>query len=597
MNITEYKVGAEEFQIYYGKATIKDGFYGIVNADERFYHLVGKKSGFSVTDLLHPDDVDTFLKALTYIEKEPQCMLVRFLTDMDTYRCVYMKMSYEGKVIQGIRYFEMEITDIMAITDRYKSVSEQIEKYRRFMSVYDGVFLEYSYETDCLQFYEYFNGQSRRLYYRNLTEAEAELRTNDSLTEEQKDEFISLAEMIHKRIGSFRVSLDAEVLSDYMKDVRFECNCALLYRDDVHYKMIGLCHHIGKLKPKQPYYMSEYAVDSGTGVLNKKAIQEYALEHIHNGKKTGYFILLDIDDFKLVNDRFGHMFGDEVLAKCAEIFRSVTRTRGMVGRFGGDEFMLVLDNVPKEEDLRRILKVIDKHAKWAFSEKEGFNISFSIGVAKFPDDGTTYEELLKKADKCLYIAKDKGKNRYIIYREHLHDSVQTVNDPQRIVGLKSAVSDAEKHILLTQMIVKLHKEGKAALESVMEEMQTYFDIDGICIFAGEDMRRIYSRGNYVNQVEELGFVYEPAYQELFDVNGYYTESHLNRLEKRSPLAHKAVIQQEIGKFIQLILKEDGVPKAVVSFDFFNRNPKMGISDTGMIQTIGRMLAEIAIEAD
>ena len=595
MNITEYKVGADEFQIYYGKATIKDGFCGIVNADERFYHLVGKKSGFSVTDLLHPDDVGTFLKALTYIEEEPQCMLVRFLTDMDTYRCVYMKISYDGKVIRGVRYFEMEITDIMAITERYKSVSEQIEKYRSFMSLHDGVFFEYSYETDCIQFYEYFNGQSRRMYYRNLTETEAELKRSSKLSDEQKDEFFSLAEMIHKRIESFKISFDAEVLAEFMEDVRFECNCALLYRDDVHYKMIGLCHPIGKLKSTQPYYMSEYAIDTGSGLLNKKAIQEYALEHIHSGKKTGYFVLLDVDDFKLVNDRFGHMFGDEVLSKCAEIFRSVTRTRGMVGRFGGDEFMLVLDNVPNEEDLRRIFKVIDKHAKWAFSEKEGFNISFSIGVAKFPDDGTTYEELLKKADKCLYIAKDKGKNRYIIYREHLHNAVQTANDPQRIVGLKSAVSDAEKHTLLTQMIVKLHKEGKVALESVMEEMQTYFDIDGISIFTGKEMQRTYSRGNYVNQVGQVGFIYESGYQELFDVNGYYSESHMNRVEKRSPLAYRAIVQQEIGKFIQFILKEDGVPRAMVSFDFFNRNPKMGTTDMGMIQTIGRMLAEIAIE--
>lgn len=595
MNITEYKVGAGEFNIYYGKATIKDGFYGIVNADERFYHLVGKKSGFSLKDLLHPDDLDTFLEALTYIEQEPQCMFVRFLTDVDTYRCVYMKISYEGKMIQGVRFFEMEISDIMAITDRYKFVTEQIEKYRRFMSLHDGVFMEYSYETDDLQFYEYFNGQSRRLYYRNLSEAKTELISDDKLSDEQKEEFFVLAEMIQKKISSFKVSIDAQVLADYMKDVRFECNCALLYKDDVHYKMIGLCHHIGKLKPEQPYYMSEYAVDTGTGLLNKKAIQEYALEHILAGKKTGYFILLDVDDFKSVNDRFGHMFGDEVLSKCAEIFRSVTRTRGMVGRFGGDEFMFILDNVPKEEDLRRILKVIEKHAKWAFSEKEGFNISFSIGISKFPDDGTTYEELLKKADKCLYIAKDKGKDRYIIYREQLHDNIKTANDAQRNIGLKSAVSDAEKYILITEMMVKLHKEGKKAIEPVMEEMQTYFDIDGISIYTGKDLHCSYVRGNYVNAIEKVGFINKPGYLELFDANGYYSESHMNRLEVRSALAYQAVIQQEIGKFIQYVLREGGEVKALVSFDFFNRNPKMGITDTGMIQTIGRILAEVAVE--
>lgn len=595
MNITEYKVNAGEFQIYYGKATIKDGFYGIVNADERFYHLVGCKSGFSMRDLLHPDDVDSFLEAITHIEEGPQSLFVRFMTEMDTYRCVYMKITYDGKLIQDVRYFEVEITDVMAITDRYKTVSEQIEKYRSFMSLHDGVFMEYSYVDDYIQFYEYFNGQSRRMYYQNLSKAVEEVADSDKLLPAQKEEFFLLTDMIRKKIASFKISFDAEVIVEHMKDVRFECNCAVLYQDDVHYKMIGLCHHVGNVKPKQPYYMTENAIDVATGVLNKKAIQEYALEHIQNRKKSGYFVLIDIDDFKQVNDKFGHMFGDEVIAKCAEIFRGVTRTRGMVGRFGGDEFMLLLDNVKTEEDLRRILKVINKHSNWAFIEKEGFNISFSIGVAKFPDDGTTYEELLKKSDKCLYIAKAKGKNRYIIYREHLHGAVDANDDSERIVGLKSAVSDAEKHVLLAQMMVQLHKEGKKAIDPVMKQMQTYFDIDAISVYTGKDMKRTYFRGNYVNSVDEFTAVFEKDYQEVFDTNDCFSESHMNRLEKRSPKAYQAIVQQEIGKFIQCMLKEDGVPKALVSFDFFNRNPKMGTMDTGMIQTVGKMLAEIAAE--
>lgn len=595
MNITEYKVKSDEFQIYYGKATIKDGFYGIVNADERFYHLVGCKSGFSMRDLLHPDDVNSFLEAIANIEKEPQSLFVRFLTEMDTYRCVYMRVTYDGKLIQDVRYFEVEISDVMAITDRYKTVSEQIEKYRRYMSLHEGVFLEYSYVDDYIQFYEYFNGQSRRLYYRNLSKAIEEVSADEKHTEAQKEEFFLLADMIRKKIASFKISFDADVLLEYMKDVRFECNCAMLYQEDVHYKMIGLCHHVGNVKPKQPYYMTENAIDAATGVLNKKAIQEYALEHIQHGKKSGYFVLIDIDDFKQVNDKFGHMFGDEVIAKCAEIFRSVTRTRGMVGRFGGDEFMLLLDNVKSEEDLRRILKVINKHSNWAFIEKEGFNISFSIGVAKFPDDGITYEELLKKSDKCLYIAKEKGKNRYIIYREHLHGTVTETDDSERIVGLKSSVSDAEKHVLLAQMLVQLHKEGKNAIDSVLKQMQTYFDIDAISIYCGDEMKRKYFRGNYVSSIDNFEAIFEKNYQEVFDINDCFSESHMNRLEKRSPKAYQAITQQEIGKFIQYVLKEDGVPKALVSFDFFNRNPKMGIADTGMIQTIGKMLAEIAVE--
>lgn len=595
MNITAYKPQENEYQMYYGKASIKEGFY-IVNADERFYHLVGQKSGFPIPELLHPDDVDSFLEAVTLLDKEPQCLFVRLLTTMSHYRYVYLRLYYNGKVLQGFRSFDMEVSDIMVLTDRYTLCQDQLEKYRKLMSLHDGVFFEYSYSDDMLQIYEYFSGQNRRLFYKNLTEAMEDVSKNDKLSDKQKDEFLSLGEMIHKGVDSFKTSLDAEVLMDYMQGVRLECSCLVFYKEDMHYKLVGLVHYAGNQKPEKSYYLSDNAKDAATGILNKRAINEYALERIQNSKNGGYLVLIDIDDFKQVNDKFGHMFGDEVIAKSAEIFRSVTQTRGMAGRFGGDEFMLVLDNVPSEEDLRRIMKVITKHAQWAFSEKEGFNISFSCGISKFPDDGTTYEELFKKADKALYIAKDKGKNRYIIYREHLHGALEEMNDSERSVGLKATISDADKHLMLSQMVLKLHREGKNAILDVMKEMQTYFDIDGIAIYTGADMHRTFSRGNYVNPIECLSFIFESGYLEMFDNNGCYVESIIAHLEKKSPLAYRMNMQQESAKFIQHVVLEEGKPRVVVSFDFFNRSPKFGTTDMGMMQTMGRLLAEIVAES-
>lgn len=593
MNITAYKLNEGEFQIYYGKASIREGYY-IVNADERFYHLVGQKSGFPIPELLHPEDVEEFLEAVSLLDVEEQCLVVRLLTDNDTYRYVYMKMSYNGKVLQGFRSFDIEICDIMTITERYKLCVDQLEKYRKMMSLHDGIFIEYSYSDDILQIYEYVNGQNRKMFHRNLTEMMEAVRGNEQLLERQKEEFLAFGETIHKRVDCFKMSLDAEVLIEYLQGVRIECNCAVMYKEDKHYKLVGIVHYAEGELPQKTYYMSEYAIDAATGLLNKRAINEYAVERIQDSARSGYLVLLDIDDFKQINDRFGHMFGDEVIATTAEILRSVTQTRGMAGRFGGDEFMMILENVPTEDDLRRVMKVIDKHAKWAFYEKEGFNVSFSIGISKFPEDGTTYEELFKKADKCLYIAKDKGKNRYIIYREQLHGPLGDAGS-NRNVGLKATISNADKHVLLSEMILKLHREGVDGIDSVMQNMQTYFDIDGIAIYAGVDMRRVISCGNYVEPITNLSFIFEPGYQELFDINGCYVESNLMHLVRKSPLAYRMNVRQESSKFMQHMLMREERPWVVVSFDFFNRMPKFGTTDHGMMQTIGRLLAEIVAE--
>ncbi len=594
MNITAYKPLPDELTFYYGKASIKEGYF-IASADEYFYYLVGKNTCYSLPELLHPDDVASFMEAVKCLECEPQSLIVRFMISSERYRYFYMELSYNGKVLGGFQSFDIEISDIMMLLNRYKFYENLVGKYRRMLTLHDGLFLEYGYDDDGIQIYEYYNGQSRRMYYKTLTQTEARIKASEQLTVCQKEEFFRLAESIRKGMDCFKLSIDAEVFIESMKGVRLECNCALTYKEDRHDKMVGMIHYTGNKRPRKTYYQTEYASDSMTGLFNKRAINEYAVEQIQNSKKSGYLAIIDIDNFKQINDRFGHMFGDEVIIKTAEILRSITQNRGMAGRFGGDEFLLVLEKVNQETELRRIMKVLDKHAKWAFAEKEGFTISFSIGICKFPEDGDTYEEVLKKADKCLYLAKDKGKNRYIIYREEMHGALMRDDISKRSIGLKAAISDDKKHELVTELLLKMHRNGKDSIEEILEQMQTYFDIDGITIYAGKDMHRLVSRGSYMNPVMYMSCIFEPEYQRLFDENGCFMESNMMHLEKRSPLAYETNVKMECSKFIQFLGMRDGKPVSLVSFDFFNRAPKFGVTDQGLMQTIGKFLAEIAIE--
>lgn len=106
---------------------------------------------------------------------------------------------------------------------------------------------------------------------------------------------------------------------------------------------------------------------------------------------------MDVDDFKKVNDTYGHLFGDEVLSRLSETIRSVVDARGAVGRFGGDEFMIVLDGVSDEEMLRRILKTASKNLQWTYKDYvDSVPVTTSCGVAKFPDDGDSFEDLFKR---------------------------------------------------------------------------------------------------------------------------------------------------------------------------------------------------------
>ena len=127
---------------------------------------------------------------------------------------------------------------------------------------------------------------------------------------------------------------------------------------------------------------------------------------------------IHLDNFKNLNDIYGHAFGDEVILRMARILKSVVKDRGIGARFGGDEYMVVFKNLGPETAIRAAAESIRTQIAWAFEESElADRISCTIGISEYPRNGADFDTIFKKADRALYIGKQKGKNRYIIYKE------------------------------------------------------------------------------------------------------------------------------------------------------------------------------------
>ena len=125
--------------------------------------------------------------------------------------------------------------------------------------------------------------------------------------------------------------------------------------------------------------------------------------------------LFDVDNFKSINDTYGHLFGDEVLSKIATILNANLNGRGIAGRFGGDEFYIFTSNIKDTEDLRILLTTMRKELQYAFDSRiDEFGVTLSVGVSEYPKDGNNYEILFKKADKCLYLARKRKKPFYYL---------------------------------------------------------------------------------------------------------------------------------------------------------------------------------------
>jgi len=160
--------------------------------------------------------------------------------------------------------------------------------------------------------------------------------------------------------------------------------------------------------------------DQLTGVLNRTLIEDRVETAVLVSVRTGTKValcMLDIDDFKTINDTMGHLAGDAVLKTLADRFVASLREHDSVARLGGDEFVVVLTNFGEAARLGDILgRLLASATKPIDFNGHEILPSISIGVSIAPDHGTSFQELVRMADEALYRSKIDGKHRYTVYQ-------------------------------------------------------------------------------------------------------------------------------------------------------------------------------------
>mgnify|MGYP002700270463 CR=1 FL=1 len=181
--------------------------------------------------------------------------------------------------------------------------------------------------------------------------------------------------------------------------------------------------------------------DSLTNSFNRRYVFNFLHKSVnenHSERKTISIMVIDIDDFKQVNDHYGHPFGDKVIRKVAEIGSEILRAEDVIGRVGGEEFLCVLPRTDAVQSLhiaQRFVNKVNEHDFFAEDESDihqRVKVTVSIGLATTSRDIQTSSELYIQADKALYHAKDSGKNRAIQYQDSMQYPNQRKADDSKI---------------------------------------------------------------------------------------------------------------------------------------------------------------------
>ena len=185
---------------------------------------------------------------------------------------------------------------------------------------------------------------------------------------------------------------------------------------------IGIITDIDQQKALELQLRTQATRDSGTGMRNKmsteKAVSQFLEMHESPLPQMYAMFMIDFDNFKGINDRFGHAMGDKAIFDMAQIIRRNFRGVDIVGRVGGDEFLVFCSEKMSLHSIReRALTLVEQLRTECCDQNSCLTLTASVGVACCPRDGKTYVELFNKADKATYAAKKMGRNRCVFYRE------------------------------------------------------------------------------------------------------------------------------------------------------------------------------------
>ncbi|MGH4122178.1 MAG: GGDEF domain-containing protein [Clostridium sp.] len=195
------------------------------------------------------------------------------------------------------------------------------------------------------------------------------------------------------------------------------------------------------------------SIDKLTGTLTRRFLEEALSENVEKANESlGVFsiIMYDLDDFKGVNDRFGHQTGDQVLQDVSKTVMESIRKIDVCGRYGGEEFIVILpgtDTTVASGIAERIRQNIE-NKKILGSKRE---LTVSVGIATYPNHGKWKQELVEKADQALYVAKANGKNRCQIWEDKFYGIVKGSDKLSGIVS-GNVVQDSRNVLAMVELI-------------------------------------------------------------------------------------------------------------------------------------------------
>lgn len=395
-----------------------DGNYTIVEVNNGFLEMFGftreeleEQFQNQFLTLIHPSDRQNFL-----IEVERQLnkgdrlsLSYRVLCKDGGYKWTASSAQLFGDE-QEERFFCIFL-DLTEVRDAQEKLRLSLEHLEIIMNQSSDIIFEWDFTADEITFSP--NWLEKFGYAPNY---DASLKKEEILCHFHPDDIDPMAKLMEAiKKGAPDSIMDARIRTIQGRYIWCRLRATTQYSaEDKPLRAVGTISDIDEEKRIMEDLRRRAELDALTGLYNHAEMESRASQYLMGKPETVCaMFVIDVDNFKQINDRQGHLFGDAVLAELAAGMKKLTRKSDVLGRIGGDEFAMFLKDLPSSEVAEgKAQKLLTMFQNLFQGQKQAVEVTCSIGLAIYPWDGNDYQALYHCADLALYQAKSQGKNQY-----------------------------------------------------------------------------------------------------------------------------------------------------------------------------------------
>lgn len=477
----------------------------------------------------------------------------------------------------GQEYLHAMLTDITASKREFDALNDKLRRYEIILAQTENVLFEWDMETDTISFSDtwekLFGIRPSGKPVRAALQGGSYFHPDDLPL--LMDNLAKLENGSQYEVAEVRM---ATVQGRYLW-VRFRAN-AIRDPQGILTKIVGIFINIDAEKQAAHALQERAERDSLTRLLNKNAARKQAEEYLSRFPQGAdcALLIIDLDNFKQVNDRFGHLFGDTVLTRVSKEISKLFREQDIVARIGGDEFLVLMRGVSQRNLLEgRCQRLLNIFSGIFQNGKQKLPLGCSIGIALSPEHGTSYYELYNRADQALYRAKAQGKNGYVFYDAAVELFLAQTSGA---TAVNNRIDSDEEPGLAENNLVRYAfqrlysaENVETAINEILALVGKSINVSRVYVFENSEDDRFCSNtyewcnegiSSEIDTLQNISYETDiPGYEDNFDEQGIFYCPDVTVLPQS---AYEIVEAQGIKSMLQCAIREGGKFRGYIGFD-------------------------------